>query len=207
MDPSVVDVHTHNNKQQQQQQGVAHHQVVIRGTHTPAGDIVADGYSRRRRQRHIQCPPPKGATPPLVSAPRADGDSAPCQKKERAEASTEFFAMSSEHNVMNELDEAGVFPSFFAGGDVTVPQIQVQIMEVDVDLSTARGAGRSADPRRSSRSWWCGSARTSDDGSIRGHSVDARANAPRSSSAPIVSNGLSQCNMFATFHRSESDVS
>ena len=39
----------------------AHRQVVIRGTRTLAGGIVADGCSPQRRRRHIQCPPPKGS--------------------------------------------------------------------------------------------------------------------------------------------------
>ena len=39
----------------------------------PDGRLPCDGCTCRRWRRHRQCPPPEKATPPLVSAPRADG--------------------------------------------------------------------------------------------------------------------------------------
>ena len=68
--------------------------------------------ARRRRERRLHSFQCHERMAIALDLSETQHHGAPRQKKERTEASTEFFAMSSETSVMNELQEADVFPSF-----------------------------------------------------------------------------------------------
>ena len=59
--------------------------------------------------------------------------------------------MSCEHSATNAFEEAGVFPSFLAGGDVPVPfsqDLHSELHQEIIQPANSRGSGLGADPEK-----------------------------------------------------------